>query len=823
MIEDLLQNMFKSTELHDAVAEGDVERVRQLLANGANVNARAFINNTPLMDACGGEMTVLRQGLNQAKKMKDLTAEDPKSSVDKISEFMRDMPRLGSKEMLAQIHRKREPNDTLPEDDTTIVRLLLQHGADVNAVDQSGYSALMKAVMTGRTETARILLERDADIWAQDNDNLTALMLAAQSRRLEAVELLLQHGANADYRTPKGYTTLMAAANGGRVEIAKLLLRRRQDVNTVGVNGQTALIIAALQEHEDMVAFLKDAGANIGFLESVALQDAALAHTLPPIRPKMRGPEWGYTCLFRAVKWGRADLVALLLERGVNPNAATQHGRSALMSAVMQDDLDCARLLLDAGAEVMGAEGSNFTPIGWASQQGYSAMMELLQARGASVNQTTKDGATPLSNAVMFGNYDTAKRLLADGADPNAKVMGGTSLLMFATVRDDKPMVQLLLDHGASPKEEGYQLSAVAQAQNKSEIAAMLKQAAGTSLHELAKEGKTEELLAKLDAGADINALGDHEETLLIAALRGKQSELARLLIGRGADIHIVDKVGHTALISAAMHGDVDETRLLLERGADMTTVDRFGKTALLFAAMGSKTEIVTLLIDAGAKMGPIEAAVLGELETLRMMLNNGADVDTRNAAGMTPLMGAAAGGHDNILTALLIRGADINAVDEQGQTALTYAVTHRHLESVRLLLDQGADINLSGIDRQHARRMEEIVRRHKDAGTEWGQKELQRRGFTPLSIAAGHGDIPTTTLLLEQGANMNAPSGLGGYTPLAFAALVGKTDMVRFLLERGADPTLKDDHGYTALGMAEQSGKHPEVVKILKAAAKTK
>lgn len=98
----------------------------------------------------------------------------------------------------------------------------------------------------------------------------------------------------------------------------------------------------------------------------------------------------------------------------------------------------------------------------------------------------------------------------------------------------------------------------------------------------------------------------------------------------------------------------------------------------------------------------------------------------------------------------------------------------------------------------------------------------MQRRGSTPLGMAAGYGDIAIATLLLERGADINAAQGLTNKTPLAYAAMVGKVDMVRFLLERGADLTIKDGHGHTALQLAERLGKNPEVVEILKEATKT-
>ena len=810
----MFEELFKSTELHDAVSEGDTEHVCHLLEAGADVNARAWHDITPLMLACQPELS----------KVLSLTHGITKAVTDEVDKaFSADGPplfdpktfRLNVKqafEMKKTADKNRKYNDTPPPDNPSIVRLLLEHGADVNAVDKEQHSALMKAASAGRAQTAHVLLEYGADLRAEDKEGLTPLMLAAQSRRLEIVHMLLEKGADVDHRTPQGNTVLMAAAEGGRVEIVHLLMARNQDVNTVGVNGQTALLRAGLSGHEEMIAFLKQAGARIGFLEAVILDDIAVAQSLPSPDPTERGPQWGFAPLFWAVKHERPDALRLLLERGVSANAANKSGQTILFSAVMRGEAECARILLDAGADPNPNMPHGMSPLNWAGNRGDTAIMNLLLERGADPNAGSKrEMGGGLMGAIMFGNVEAARRLLEAGADPNAKSDVGFTPLAFATARDDKEMVKLLLEWGASVKGDENTIPASLMAHHKPEIAALLKQAAGVNPHELAKEGKTAELLAHLDAGADINAPGEHGETLLIAALRGKQGDTARILIERGADVNAPDRIGQTALICAAMRGDLDTTRLLLKRGADIAVADNRGQTALLSAAFADKQDIITLLADAGAQIGPVEAAILGDLLAVRRMLDAGADVDTRTRGGITPLMGAAARGHLDVLTALLIRRVDINAVDEEGQTALTWAVMHEQKEALHLLLDEGADVNLAGENRQFNRQMETSMKR-KNLSMD---KLFLRRGTTPLGAAALHNATDIAELLLDRGAEVNQSCGFNGQA-IGMAAMLGHADMVRLLLGRGADPTLKDATGQTALGWAQQSNKSAEVIELL-------
>ena len=827
MLEDLMENMFKNTPLHDAAADGDMEQVRQLLKEGADVNARAFYNVTPLMTACGSETAKMRQGMKQASQR---TGEEAEATRKKAAEFFvggtlpqpGDLPRLDTRRFMAELNRKRTPDDTLPPDDPALALLLIEHGADINAADQGGHTPLMLAVRAGRAQTADMLLAQGADIYARDGEDLTPLMLAAQARRVECVQLLLEHGADVDARTAQGGTTLMAAADGGCIEIARLLMARGQDVNTQSASGQTALLRALFYQQDGMAAFLRGAGARVGFLEAVALEDEELAAGLPVPTVEERGAKWGHASLLSAVKNGRANMVRLLLARGVDANAQNKLGKPVLMSAVLRDDEAIVRLLLDAGANPNDASSGHFSPLGISVNNGSAGVVDLLLERGASVQANRPDGSSTLSGAVMFGNIASVRRLLEAGADANGKVHDAMSLLDFATIRSDKDMVALLMEFGARPQknEQGVSL-AKAMARDKPEIEAMFNQAAGVSLHALAKAGNIEELQTHLDAGMDINARGDIDETPLIAALRGKQEDTAQFLIERGADINAVDRTGQTALICAVAGNRTETVRLLLARGADITPYDRLGQTALLWAALGRYAEIVSLLVDAGAKVGSVEAALLGDIALLRHRLNEGADVDTRSPGGMTPLMGAVAGGHEECITALLTRGADINAVDEQGKTALAWAATYKRLDAARLLLDAGANVNHTGEDVRH-NRLVESIRRRREAKHNIDMKHIPglqtHLGPSPLSVAALHDDTNMAALLLERGADINQKTNMLERTPLFSTVIMGKIEMTRFLLAQGADASVTDQFGNTALQDAEQSGKHPEIIALLKA-----
>lgn len=145
--------------------------------------------------------------------------------------------------------------------------------------------------------------------------------------------------------------------------------------------------------------------------------------------------------------------------------------------------------------------------------------------------------------------------------------------------------------------------------------------------------------------------------------------EAVRLILA-GANINIKDNRGYTAL-RLASQGLTGLVKLLIDQGADVDIKDLTGDTALIVVAGNGYIEIVRLLIDKGA------------------------DVNLQNENGSTALMLASANGHREIVKLLIEYGADLNIKDKEGITALIFTAMQGHLEIVRLLIDGGADVNI--------------------------------------------------------------------------------------------------------------------------------
>ena len=184
-------------------------------------------------------------------------------------------------------------------------------------------------------------------------------------------------------------------------------------------------------------------------------------------------------------------------------------------------------------------------------------------------------------------------------------------------------------------------------------------------------------------------------------------------------------------------------------------------------------------------------AANTGDMETVRALLDDGADVNAKTNNGATALFAAATKGYAEIVRILLDRGADANARDQNGRTALHVGAEKGNTDIVQILLEKGAELSLMGADNKTAL-MESVEKNHIDtvralleAGAEVNaQNEM---GVTALMVAARNGNPETIEALLDGGADVNAETEYGG-NALRIATMENHVPATMLLLLAGAD-----------------------------------
>lgn len=200
-----------------------------------------------------------------------------------------------------------------------------------------------------------------------------------------------------------------------------------------------------------------------------------------------------------------------------------------------------------------------------------------------------------------------------------------------------------------------------------------------------------------------------------------------------------------------------------------------------------------------------MRAAGSGNIEQVKALLENGADVEEVDSNGQTALFYAACNGHDHIVTLLLDHGADLNRSDPGsskgfgvGDTPLSLAAENGHADVVDTLLARGARLNAG---KRYP--LMSAVKGHNYSKLGMGREQNSEE---PAQVIMA---------LLKAGANVNYVERHGGITPIICASLRGHTIVVKALLEAGADINHADNEGHTALILASEY-KRVEVVKIL-------
>jgi ankyrin repeat protein len=269
-----------------------------------------------------------------------------------------------------------------------------------------------------------------------------------------------------------------------------------------------------------------------------------------------------------------------------------------------------------------------------------------------------------------------------------------------------------------------------------------------------------------LDAGADIESRDQNGETSLISAADSLDLELLELLLEKGADISARDNEHETALVHAARTENPGAVEVLLAKTADYKEKNE----ALIESVRGGPVVIQMADTPTGAQTGHVTREIPDApwVKTVRLLLDNGADIEARDDEGATPLISAAAYGQIEIFELLIQRGASIRARDKRGMTPLMAAACECALSTMNSTYD--------------------IVR-----------------------------------ILLEKGANVNAQDHDGVTALMTAAAGFGSAAIVRLLLDHGANPAARNKRGETALTLAAQQDRQDKVRLLKKAMSKAR
>jgi ankyrin repeat protein len=406
------------TPLHEA-RRMDPDAVTLLISGGADVNARDRRGQTPLWNAIGAR---------SAACVKRLLAHgaDPNVRVPTSSALDKDSYEF-------PIHRAASWGPA------EAVRLLIEHGAEVDARDSSGQSALHFAC---DGEIAALLVGNGADVNAGSHRyEITPLHRAAYSGHKDVVVLLLDHGADVHAEnTLWGGTALHLAIAEGHADVAALLRERGGDIHQATKWGGTLLHAAAVGGHADLVRQLLADGLDINARDhsgTTPLHYAVGSPSREAIYDDGRRDDEAWRPMIETAR--------LLIESGADVRAADHHGMTPLHRT---GDAGIAKLLIERGAVIEASDIGRRTPLYEAARSGYYEVVETLLDHGAAIESADTVGETPLWKAAQKGHPEIVRLLLDRGANINAVAHEGTPL-KIAAFNNWIPVVELLLQRGA--------------------------------------------------------------------------------------------------------------------------------------------------------------------------------------------------------------------------------------------------------------------------------------------------------------------------------------------------------------------------------------
>ena len=315
-----------------------------------------------------------------------------------------------------------------------IVKMLVEHKANINAQDDKGWTALSEASYRGRTDVVKYLLSKKASTlpstsWLDSREHGNALFWCIES-------------SHNDYSS--------------KVNIVKELLDNNAEPEGVDKQNRDSLAIAKDRNYKEIIDLLeKYQKEHIAKMNEYALLDAIRKQNIKKakeflskgVNPNALLPN-GESILNYAVSARNYDIVRLLLEFGASPDTQNELGTTALMTAVKYGDEAIINALLRNNVNLNQRDKIGRTAIFYAVENNDDIVLSNLISAGASKNVKDIYGESPFLYACKIGNISACKLLSKNGCDTYSADIYGNTPLHIAVQKDDISLVKFILSSG---------------------------------------------------------------------------------------------------------------------------------------------------------------------------------------------------------------------------------------------------------------------------------------------------------------------------------------------------------------------------------------
>lgn len=836
------------------IRKGDIEKVRQLVENGADLS-QTDSGHMPIHVAahCGRHdiiKLIVEHGCNVDAK----TVTKLQITPLHLASYFGHLKVAQTLVELGANVEARNPNGWTPlrmaasEGHAEIVEFLLNSGANCNSQCNEGVSPLHAAVNLGRKAAAKVLLRKGADVTCKEASGRTPIHEALFANNADILRLMLKENREAmasPAMSPKpgDDPPVIIACKLNSPDLLQVLLQHKANPNAVNPKeNMTPLIVACAKDNAKLIEILiahgadpsqevASAGTPLHAVAETGSMHAALKLLSLGIDPNITTKD-GVTPLMRAVECNQIKVAELLIKHGANINVKDPHGGLSLLhKAAKRNSCNMLELLITNGADLEQVSDKGNSALHVAAFHGSAEALDVLCTAKCNLDARNIAGITPLGVALHLRKFECASRLLTYKPDVNAADKQNVTPLYLATDFRAVEIVDKLLAAGAHSDKSGPK--------------------GVTPIQIACRRGYHEIVELMLQANPSLLASSTHAKPLIFLACDSGSPTTLRLLLEHGADPNTVDlESGKTPLHDACHMGHETMVEDLVKYGADPSLQSLAGTplhiavgigqikcaqklldlgvnpdleagvekaTPLIIAAEVNNIAMARLLIEHGAKVDAAlanngytalhKAASSNFAAMASLLLDSGANGNRKSSLGYTPLHMAASAGSMEILEILHNHNCDINIQDGAGLSPLMRAIHDKQVRTATQLLNYKADINLCAINGLHSLhfaaqvRAAGIIEKLLSLGASPNVQESD--GATPLHIAVSLQDVELSRILLSNKALPNIADHRKT-TPLHLAAASNNSELVQLLLKHGANSSLCDIEQKTPADMTK-------------------
>ncbi len=810
------------TALFTAAALAHVEIVRLLINAGADINqARPDGVNPLLITAC---RELLLSPMDQKIEVVKLLLAN-----DKINK------NATTKDGLSVVHL------AIHSEKHLLLKLCLELGCNKELPTQQGETPLQIAIQWGNVQALQVLLDAGVNLNVRYKDfNETVLHRAVQFDDADKVKLLVAKNIDVNAKDKGGNTAIYYAKSKAVIE---LLLTKKPLISIKNVQFQTPLQFAIACGNEILVSMLLDYGAG----EEAQLQGINLLEFLQQtnLNPKIanlliqRGfkinqqEEGDFTKLKIAVLSGDENAVNNIIGTAniSDFNAKDSEGLSLLHRSVQNGSTAITRLLLNLGLDVNCTDNNGETPLHYAVKNYLVQETNLFLDAGADINKHCNQKYTPILMLSLFTPVPQYKErqiiilkkiLSHPKLDPKVKGVNGSNAIDLA-LGQNSDVLQILVNDARFEKEQ-------------------LNDFGHTPLFSAVQGSKLEAIKILLRSGVNPNK-GDmfNKQTPLWYAVQQNLLEIIRELIKAKADVTITNNTYDSLLHIAKTKACVE---LLIQEGALINHRNYMGMTPIKVAIKLGNKEVVSALLSAGAgeiakKEGDMllhDAAAIGSIEIVELIMNANFDIKIKNKVGKTPLDIARMNKKDAVikfLSSIMIdnnlanlaelpnsdKMADVlkqhvalnvNLVQKIIQTINTANSTNRAIILNQLKEKIGwSDLHQAMLSNNEEVIVQALTQPNIDINCSLNGEEGY--GLTPLYVAALIGNLPAVQALLNLNVKIDIATK-SGWTAI-HAAMVftnpNQIAIIKLLLQKYNNLDMRLANGFSLLHLAAVNKAH--------------